>query len=408
MMGVGQYMDIKELRSEGLTIRAIAQRTGLSRNTVRKVLRGEHNMKAQSGLRPGKLDAYKDYVRERYECYQLSAVRWITEIRAMGYDGSLPTLRRYLHTLKAPSEHLTKTTLRYETAPGNQAQADWTQCGRFTDAEGNVFTVYAFVMVLSFSRRVFVHFTTRLRMAELLRAHGLAFAYFGGWPTQILYDNMKQVRVGPGQLNEQLRDFADHYGFVIKTHRPYRPRTQGKVERTVDYVKDNFLAGRTFASLDDLNAPAHHWLEHTANVRVHGTTGKVPKQRWPMESLTALTSRLPYELVQPVPRTVSHEAMVHYQGSRYCVPPAYAGQPVVVQSVGGQIQVRSDDLIIAEHRAALKAGQCIVDKDPLAQQWKLTEQQVAVPTTPGGERWHLLCDPCVEAMPLTRFEEVTA
>lgn len=99
MIGMRQYMDIKELRSEGLTIRAIAQRTGLSRNTVRKVLRGEHTLKVQSGPRPSKLDAYKDYVRERYECYQLSAVRLIAEIRAMGNKGSLPTLRRHLHTL---------------------------------------------------------------------------------------------------------------------------------------------------------------------------------------------------------------------------------------------------------------------------------------------------------------------
>lgn len=405
MISVGYYMEIKELRSEGLSIRAIVERTGLSRNTVRKVLRREHTLKVKTGPRASKLDPFKDYLRERFERYQLSAVRLFPEIQSLGYGGSVPTVRRYLHMLKAPSQRLAKVTVRYETPPGKQAQADWSECGRSTGSDGLALTVYAFVMVLSFSRMLFVHFTTSMRLSELLRCHRLAFEYFGGWPAQILYDNMKQVRVGPGQLNESFRDFADHYGFVVKTHRPYRPRTKGKVERTVDYVKDNFLTARTFTSLDDLNAQAHHWLAHTANVRVHGTTGLIPKEQWPLESLTPLHTRPAFELVQPVRRTVSLEAMVHYQGSRYSVPPAYAGQTVAVASRGGQIYVRCGDTIIAEHRAALKSGQCIVAKDHLAQLWKLTEQQVAVPKPPTGDRWHLLCAPTVEAMPLSRFEE---
>lgn len=73
MMGVGQYMDIKELRSKGQSIRATAQRMELSRNTMRKVLRGKHSTKVESGQRPGKLDAYKDYTREQYERYPLYA-----------------------------------------------------------------------------------------------------------------------------------------------------------------------------------------------------------------------------------------------------------------------------------------------------------------------------------------------
>lgn len=124
-------------------------------------------------------------------------MRLQAEIEAMGYAGSPQTVRRYLHTLKAPGERAAKTTRRYETPPGKQAHADWADCGRFAGTEGAPFTVYAFVMVLSFSRMLFVHFTTSMRLAELIRAHQLAFEYFGGWPTQILYDNMKQVRGGP-------------------------------------------------------------------------------------------------------------------------------------------------------------------------------------------------------------------
>lgn len=146
----------------------------------------------------------------------------------------------------------------------------------------------------------------------MIAVHQAAFDYFGGWPKEILYDNMKQVRLGPGRLNETFADFADHHGFTIKTHRPYRPRTKGKVERSVDYVKDNFLAGRSFDSLDDMNVRVRRWLESEANSRIHGTTGKVPKDLLPQEHLTPVNACPAYRLAQPVRRSVSREAMVHF------------------------------------------------------------------------------------------------
>jgi transposase len=407
MIDRGQYMDIKELRSEGLSIRDIARRTGVSRNTVRRVLRGEHPMQVQAGARGSMLEPYRDYVRERFERYQLSAVRLIEEIRPMGYTGSLSTLRRYLQGLRAPADRLAKLTVRFETPPGKQAQADWAECGRFPLPDGSRLTVYAFVMVLSFSRALFVHFTTSMRLAELMRCHCLAFEFFGGWPQQLLYDNMKQIRLSRSQLNEAFVDFAEHYGFVVKTHRPYRPRTKGKVERLVDYVKDNFLAGRTFESLEDLNAQAAHWRDGVANRRVHGTTGLVPAEQLPLETLTPLASRPVYQPSQPVRRTVTREAMVHYQGSRYSVPPAHAGQAVKVRCESGHLLVHCGDTVIADHRAALKPGQCIVAKEHVADLWRLAMAQLEVPAAPTGERWHLTLQQSVEQMPLSRFDELT-
>lgn len=223
MINRGQYMEVKALHAEGVSIKNIARMTGLSRNTVRRVLRGEHPLKLRAGARESKLDAFKPYVRDRFEQYGLSAVRLHAEIAAMGYAGSAQTVRRYLAELRGPARRQASTTLRYETPPGKQAQADWTECGRFEWHDRRI-TVYAFVMVLSYSRMRFVHFTASMRMAELIAAHQAAFDYFGGWPREILYDNMKQVRIGPGRLNETFADFANHHGFTIKTHRPYRPR----------------------------------------------------------------------------------------------------------------------------------------------------------------------------------------
>lgn len=383
MIGVEQLVDIHQLRREGHSIRTIVCLTGLSRNTVRKVLRGEHDLKRKPAVRVSKLDPFKDYLQKRRAEHPLSAVRLLAEIRPMGYTGSLPTLRRFLATLEQQTAHQRRLTVRFETPPGQQAQADWGYAGRLADAAGRPRPIYVFTFVLSYSRMLFIRFMTSMNLAALIEGHQQAFAYLGGWPREILYDNMKQVRLGPGRFNEAFLDFARHYGFTPQTHRPYRPRTKGKVERAVEYVKDSFLLGRSFAALDDLNGQGLFWLEQTANVRVHATTGRRPVELWPQEGLTALASVPAYRYLDPVKRTVNYEALVHYRGSRYSVPPAFAGQMVEVAAAGGQIVIRAGEVIIAEHREAAQPGQCIVERAHLEELWKVTQEQTPRPSDSG-------------------------
>ncbi len=143
--------------------------------------------------------------------------------------------------MKRTTERAAKLTVRFETPPGRQAQAYWDYCGRFPDAAGKSVAVHAFVMVLGYSRQLFVRFTTSMRLGELIEWHQEAFVYFGGWPQTILYDNMKQVKLSAFQWDERFLDITRHYGFTPKTYRANQPRTKGKVERAADYVKDNFL-----------------------------------------------------------------------------------------------------------------------------------------------------------------------
>jgi transposase len=406
MIKVDQLMDIQYLHTQGRSIRDIARATGHARNTVRKVLRSEHDLKIKTTQRSSKLDPFKDYLKQRYEEHALSAVRLIEEIRSMGYGGSIATLRRYLRTLKADTRRQAKLTIRFETPPGKQAQADWAYCGRFATPDGGKVPVYAFLMVMGFSRMMFVRFTTSMKMGPLLECHREAFAYFGGRPEQLLYDNMKQVRLAPGKFNEQLLDFARHYGFTPRTHRAYRPRTKGKVERPVQYLKDNFLAGRQFDGIDDLNVRVRHWLEQTANQRIHGTTRQRPVDLFEQEKpkLTPIGDVAPYRFLDPVSRVVSYESMIQFRGSRYSVPPAYAGQSVEVVAEGGQIHIRLHDTIIAEHQEATGKGQCVVQPEHLAELWKITEQQIKPPDD--APRWSVTFDQAVATTPLARFEEV--
>ena len=405
MIGVDQMMDVRDLNRQGHSIRAIARLTGLSRNTIRTVLRGERSLKRQESPRVSELDPFKDYLRKRRSEYPLSAVRLLDEIRPMGFDGSLVIVRRFLASLEDDASRDRKLTVRFETPPGQQAQADWGHVGHLRDAQGRSQPIYAFVYVLSFSRMLFVHFTTSMNLETLIEGHQKAFDYLGGWPREILYDNMKQVRLDPGRWNPSFLDFANHYGFTPKTHRPYRPRTKGKVERAVDYVKNSFVMGRQFADLGEINAQAIVWLEATANVRIHATTGRRPVDLQPQEGLIPVASVPAYRYVDSVRRTVNFEAMVFYEGSRYSVPPTYAGKPVQVSALGGQVVIRVGDTIIAEHREATEVGQCVTDREHIAELWKFTNQHVHRPAR--------MAQPLIAASPVQRvdlriFEEVTS
>ncbi len=401
MLRLEEWMDIRTLHKEGHSIKEIVRQTGRSRNTVRRVLREAGPSGFKKPERPTCLDSFKGYLVERFESCGLSAVRLLPEIQAMGYTGSITTLRRYLHTLRPEQERLKKLTVRFETPPGKQAQADWGYCGRFPDGAGQMVPVYAFVMVLSFSRMLYVEFTTSMHLPVLIRCHLNAFEFLGGWTKEMLYDNMKQVRLSQQELNPLFVDFASHYGFAVKTHRIRRPRTKGKVERMVHYVKDAFLNGRVFADFTDLNTQARHWLSHTANTRVHATTKQRPLDLWPREGLTVLSSAAPYQLCELVPRHAGFDGFVRFQRSRYSLPPEYAGQRVLVGQRENRIIIRTHDMIVAEHVPAQKAGDSVADPVHVAALWKLSLKNTHTPPP----CWQLTFNQQVEAAPLAAYQE---
>jgi transposase len=394
-------MDVRVLAKEGHSIRAICRLTGFSRNTVRRVLREVSPRGYRSPERISCLDSFKAYAKERFEACGLSASRMHEEIRPMGYTGSLRTLRRYLESLKPERERLRRLTVRFETPPGKQAQADWAYCGRFPDAQGRLIPVYAFVMVLSFSRMLYAEFTSSMRLHWLISCHLSAFDFFGGWPREVLYDNMKQVRLSPEELNPLFLDFARHYDIAIKTHRVRRPRTKGKVERMVHYVKNGFLNGRSFADFAELNVQARHWLSHVANARVHATTGRRPVELWPEEQLTRFASVAPYKLYEITSRKAGYDGFVRYERSRYSIPPQHAGQTVLVGKEAQRIVIRCGDMIVAEHALASKTGATVADPLHVQALWKLSLQKSRTPVP----RWQLSFNEGVEKAPLVRYQE---
>jgi transposase len=412
MITVDQYMDIKQRLANGQSLHSIASDTGHSRNTVRRIQRSEHPLQKTKPAKPRptraqKLDPYRDYIRSRVEQFDLDATRILPEIQAMGYTGGVHTVRRYIRQLKQRTKLLSQATVRFETPPAKQAQCDWGHVGKFPDPSGKLIDIYVFVIVLSYSRQMFIRFTTSMKLPTLIECHQAAFDYFQGVPQSILYDNMSQVRSGPGRLNATFQDFAQHYSFDVRTHRPYRPRTKGKVERMVDYIKGNFLNGRDFAGLDDLNRQGQLWLDQTANVRIHGTTGQPPAELWQQEKdqLVPLEPNRPYVPSLRLERQVGKDSFVSVARSRYSVPPQYIGQRVEIQLQGTAIVIRSNQAIIAEHVLAQSPGQSVVTPEHIEALWQWTlENQPTV----GQRHCNVRLEETVETCSLNCFEEVCA
>lgn len=404
MLQTEQWMDIHVLYKQLGSIGAVCRETGFARNTVRKALRSTKPAEFQKPLRATGVDSFKEYLTQRYTRHGLSAERLLGEIRAQGFTGSIYMVRRFLRKLKPLRAAASTATLRFETAPGLQAQVDWAYCGRHADRAGKPVSIYAFVMVLGFSRMMFVTFTTSMKLPTLIDCHRQAFNALGGVPQQILYDNMKQVKLDEGEFNPAFVDFASHHGIAIKTCRVRRARTKGKVERMVDYVKDNFLLAREFVDLEDLNHQAMAWLDQVAHVRVHATTGHRPRDLWESEKphLTALESIRPYSFVERHPRKVAKESMVSFRSSRYSVPPEYVGRQLTVElsGHGGNVIIRSGDAIVAEHPAAQRAGESVTRKEHLDELWKLAMQRTPTPLP----SWRMTFDHGVAATSLDRYQ----
>ena len=360
MLGGGSVMEIMRLRAAGLSIREIARRTGFARNTVRKYLRKPVVPRyGPRPRRPSKLDPFKPYLQERMAAGVFNANRLLHELRELGYTGGVTILKDYLKPYRPPRQP--KAVVRVELGPGEQAQVDWGEFA-YTDLRGRRRKVYGFVMVLSYSRAMYVEFVEQQDLSTLLRCHLHAFGALGGVPKTILYDNMKTVvlsRQGSKvEYHPRLLDFALLAGFMPRSCRPYRAQTKGRVERVIGYLKQSFWPGARFTDLVDLNRRVQAWVAEVAHQRTHGTTGRRPAEMLQEEQAHLAPLRPPAVFADLLveERRVSRDGYVSYGGSRYGVPWRYAGRYVSVQADEVTVEIRDGDRVIARHPRALLPG----------------------------------------------------
>ncbi|WP_291423103.1 IS21 family transposase [Deinococcus sp.] len=361
---------IIELKAAGQSISGIAKTLNVSRNTVKKYLRDPGLPQPRRRQpRGSKLAPFIEFLTGRIELGVLNAVVLFRELQERGYDGQYTVVKDFVRPFRRTHVSAQRLTTRFETQPGEQAQVDF---GRYSyrNLEGQTCSIWAFVMVLGWSRALYVEFIRKADTASFIRCHVNAFAYFGGITQTILYDNTKQVvlerdQTGAPVWNPQFLDFSLRLGFAIRLCRPYRPRTKGKVERGVGYVEKNFWLGAQFVDDADLNRQARSWLDHIANSRVHGTTRDRPVDRLHQEQ-PALTPIPPVDTIAVFlrePRKVSWDSFVSYAGNFYGVPWSYAGQGVDVQADQVTVQIFSGGCRIAVHpRSAQRGARFVVDR----------------------------------------------
>lgn len=362
MLKGGDVKEIYERKGSGSSIRGIADDLGIARNTVRRYLRTPDAMRPKPRpLRGSKLDPYMEYI-DRRMAEGLENCRVLQrELQALGYEGRYTILSEYVRPRRRSRQP--KATVRFDTAPGEQAQVDWGSFA-FTDSDGRQRRVWAFVMVLSWSRAIYVEFVRRADTASFIRCHINAFEYLGGIPRRCLYDNAKVVTLGRDQegridWNRRMLDFSLRLGFELKLCQPYRAQTKGKVESGVKYVRGNLWPSLRFTDDADLNRQTLEWCGQVANSREHGTTHRVP---WDMlaEEQPRL-GKLPEESgLAPYlreDRTVARDGFVSFEGSRYGVHWQWAGSTVQVGVRAGTVEIWAGDRRIAMHPRAQSPGQ---------------------------------------------------
>ena len=362
MLKGGTMKDLYEMRGQGHSIRGIARELSVSRNSVRKYLRSPGV--PQTKRRPpraSKLDAYTGHIDRRLGEGLDNCVVLLRELQSLGYEGSYTILREHVRLRRPRREP--RATMRFETEPGEQAQVDWGSFS-YVGADGRTHRLWAFVMVLGWSRGIYVEFVRRADVARFMQCHVNAFDYFGGVPRRCLYDNAKVVvlgRDGDGrpEWNRRMLDLSLRMGFELRVCQPYRAQTKGKVESGVKYVRGNLWPSVRFTDDADLNRQSLEWCDRVANRRVHGTTGRRPgemlaEERVHLGGLPERSTLAPYLRDD---RRVAHDGYVHWEGSRYGVPWRWAGATVQVGQRSGTVEIWTGDQRLAVHPRAEHPGE---------------------------------------------------
>jgi transposase/phosphoglycolate phosphatase-like HAD superfamily hydrolase len=374
-------------------IGTIATQLHVHRDTVRGVIATANVMRPAQSLRASQADPYLPFIRETLAKFPtLTASRLHAMVQGRGYVGGSDYFRRIVarHRPRPAAE----AYLRLRTLPGEQAQVDWAHFGHIEVGKARR-PLMAFVMVLAYSRRIFLHFTLNARMDSFLLGHVLAFAVWGGVPRVILSDNLKSAvleRAGSAiRFNPEYLAFAAHHRFEARPVAVARGNEKGRVERSIRYIRDNFFAARSFTNVDDLNAQAKLWCD-----------GPAANRRWPEDdqltvaqafereksSLMALPEH-DYPLEERVQVQVGKTPYVRFDLNDYSIPHTHVRRTLTVLATSKRVRVLDGQTVLADHLRSFDR----------AQQIEVTAHIDALVDHKRGARQHRATDQLTQAVP---------
>ncbi len=356
--------------AEKWPVGTIARQLILHHTTVQRVL-------VQAGLAPkvvmpraSMVDPYVAFMLEVLEKYpRLHASRLFQMVRERGYPGRPDHFRRVVGRLRPrpPAEAF----LRLRTLPGEQAQVDWGHFGKLQIGAATR-TLWAFVMVLSWSRHIFLRFYLSAAMPSFLRGHVDAFRHLGGVPRVLLYDNLKSAvleRMGQAvHFNPTLLELSAHYHYEPRPVAPARGNEKGRVERAIRYVRDSFFAARSWSSLDGLNTQARAWTE-----------GEAAERRWPEDRSrqvrAAFAEERPHLMAMPehdfpteerAEVDVGKTPYARFDLNDYSVPHDRVRRTLVVNATLDTVRVLDGTTVVAAHARTWDRGQQVEDPQHIA------------------------------------------
>ena len=362
-MPIDRQAEVMRLfHAECWKIGTIAAQLGLHHSAVRRVLQ-RNGVRLPPPRRPTKLAAYMAMITETLEKYPtLRATRLLEMVRQRGYTGQISLLRAVVATLRPRGAK--EAYLRLTTLPGEQGQVDWADFGE-VEVGRTRRRLMAFVMVLSWSRGVFVQFFYGARMSAFLAGHVAALEFFGGVCRVVLYDNLKSAvleRIGGAiRFNPVLLQRAAHYRFEPRPVAPARGNQKGRVERVIRFVRERFFAGRTFTGLADLNAQVSEFCRGVALARdwpedKRRTVGAALVEE--RAQLLPLPSE-PFPCVEQVAARAGKTPYVRFDRNDYSVPHMYVRRDLLVIADLNIVRVVDGTEVIAEHARCYSAGEVI-------------------------------------------------
>lgn len=415
MIDYHTYCRIHTLAAEAaLNAVQIASELDLHPQTVRRWLAAERYEPRKGTARSSILDPYKPLIGRLLERHPYTAAQILHMIREEGYSGGQTTVRDYVRKVRPPRR---KGYLTLAFAPGECAQIDWGSAG-VIDLGDTRRRLSFFVMVLCYSRMLYIEFTLGQAMEHFLTCQRNAFELFGGVPSRIMVDNCKTAvlshrRGEPPEINPRYADFAKHYGFRIAACNVRAAHEKGRVENAIGYARKSLLNGLQISSLAAVQAAAVEWRDQVANVRIHGQTGKRPVDLFGQEKphLLPLPS-IPYDCgVVRSPVGSSCRFRVTLDTNRYSVPAEYAScRRLSMRVYPDRLLVYCGTELIAEHGRSYERRRDFEHPDHpkpvLAQRRKARDQHLIRRFLTLGKEaeayWHGLRERRLDAMHHTR------
>lgn len=365
MKEIKVYYSVQTLLGLGKSISQIARELEIDRKTARKIIG-----KVKSGeieppfiQRKSALDDHKEFLLESIQNKLSARLMHQKLLEEKSVLLSYSAVKKYVAKLRGPDFPYMPVI----TPPGQEAQVDFGYAGYFQKGSKKI-KAWLFCMKLSSSRYAYYELVENQNITTFIQCHINAFEFFCGVPQVVSIDNLKSAVLKASfyepSIQKEYAAFLAHYGCEPITCRPRTPTDKGKVESAIKYVKNNFLKGLDTRDFFEARKKLRHWMDNICNIRLHGTTRKIPKDEF-YNTEKAYLKKLPsnrYEILDIQKRTANTYAHISYKYNFYSVPRDYIGQELTIKSNGSVLQIYDKHFKeVAIHQICTSQGEFITN-----------------------------------------------